>query len=265
MKVIILAAGKGTRMENENLPKVLIPLNGKPLIQHVLDTVMLSGIDQQPVVVTGYKGELVREVLKDYPVTFVDQFEQKGTAHAVAVCEASVSKEHDILVLYGDMPFISVQTLHRLKSRFEDSCATIALVTYKVPHFDVYEGAFQSFGRILRSADNVLLGIKEAKDATPLELLIREVNPAFFLFFGDWIWSNIKKVNTQNAQSEFYLTDLLDMAVRQEELVVSVEGENLHEALGVNTPDQLQVAHRVLDSLLLNEPQDISQPSAISI
>ncbi len=238
MRVIILAAGKGTRM-NMDLPKVLAPLAGRPMLHYVLDAVIDAQIDPKPIVVVGYQAEKVKEALVDYSVEYVEQAEQKGTGHAVALCERAVDPDDSIMVLHGDQPLISGATIGALADEHDDSGATMSLVTYTVPDFDVYGGAFHMCGRIVRDAAGEIAAIREYKDASEAERAIREINPAYYVFSGPWLWQNIKRIGTKNAQGEYYLTDLIGMAIADKQKVHTVTGTDLREAVGINTNEQL--------------------------
>ena len=244
MNILILAAGKGTRM-NQNLPKVLTPLSGKTFLEHVLDAVGDSKVQLVPHVVIGHESRQVKEKIKNRLVKFIEQDEQLGTGHAVHICRDHLDLSKPVLVLYGDHALIQPETIHRLRASFEKHRPVLSMVTYRVPDFSVYGGTFQKYGRILRDEDENMYAIREAKDATLEELSIREVNPAYFLFDGPWLWENLKNLGTSNAQSEYYLTDLVELAIEQGKMVDTVVGNDLTEAIGVNTPEQLAIAEKV--------------------
>jgi UDP-N-acetylglucosamine diphosphorylase/glucosamine-1-phosphate N-acetyltransferase len=244
MKVIILAAGKGTRMKS-NLPKVLTPFAGSTLIDHALDHVFDAGIDDKPIVVVGHEAGTVKKHLKSRNVEFVHQDQQLGTGHAVSVCEQTVDKNEPVMVLYGDHAMLQPDTIQRLAAAFEKSPNKIAITSYTVPHFDVFEGVFQRYGRIMRDEDENMYAIREAKDASPEELNLREVNPAYYVFDGPWLWENLKRLSKNNAQGEYYLTELLQMACKAGEAVETVFEDDLIQAIGVNTPEQLAFAEKI--------------------
>ncbi|MBI4121726.1 MAG: NTP transferase domain-containing protein [Parcubacteria group bacterium] len=248
MRIIILAAGKGTRM-NLGLPKVLAPLAGRTIIEHVIEHVLGAEVDAQPIVVVGHQAEKLREVLAAYPVQIVEQKEQLGTGHAVQVCRDEVDPKEDVMVLCGDHPLLSSATIGGLADEHEIGGATITLMNYTVPDFDVYGGAFNSFGRIARNTNGAIRAICEAKDATAEELKIKEINSAHYVFSGPWLWANIGHLEPKNALHEYYLTDLLTMAVAQGGHVAGVAGTDLREAVGVNTMKQLFLAEILMTSL----------------
>lgn len=239
MRVILLAGGKGSRMKVD-IPKVLVPLAGKTLIEYALDTVYQADIDPRPIVVVGHQAGRVKHRLAKYNLDYVHQKKQMGTGHAVMICEAFVDPADDILVLYGDHALIRPQTIRDLRHAFHESDGSvIAMVTYTVPDFEVFSGQFRSFGRILRDRTGNIVAIREAKDASAEELDIKEVNPAYYLFRGEWLWDNLKGLSSSNAQNEYYLTDLIEAAISQGQKVKTIAGSNLEEAIGVNTCEQL--------------------------
>lgn len=245
MYAIILAAGKGTRMQSD-LPKVLMPFSGATLIDHALKNLQDAELELDPLIVIGHEAEQVKNHLKDANASFVVQTEQLGTGHAVRVCKEHVDPSRPVLVLYGDHVLIRPETIQRLVSSHQKGKATITMVTYRVPHFDVMGGQFVNYGRILRDEDENMIAIREKRDCTEDELTIREVNPAFFLFDGPWLWNHLSQLTTDNDQSELYLTDLVEMAIDQGKLVDTILGEDLAEAIGVNTQEQLQYAEKLL-------------------
>ena len=182
---ILLAAGKGTRM-NSDLPKVLHPVAGKPMVWWVVQACKEAGV-QRCVVVVGYKGELVREALADEPcVSFVEQTEQLGTAHATRMAEPIFENTPtgDIFVLAGDGPLIRSKTLARLLEvhRRTGSAATLATSVIEDP---------TGYGRIVRDDQGNFQSIVEQKDATPQQLEVREVNPSYYCFNGELMFKTI--------------------------------------------------------------------------
>ncbi len=237
-KIVILAAGKGKRMQSED-PKVLAKLAGKHLIRHLLEEVeKVSG--EKPIVVVGYKAELVKKELGDACV-YVEQKEQLGTGHALSVTRVRVGNASQVMVLQGDMPFITAGTIKKLLEVHLDSRAKITAATCQVGDFNDWREAFISFGRVLRTGDNV--EIKEYRDANPLEKKIKEVNAGAYVFETGWLWENLGKIGNKNDQKEYYLTDLLKITSEEKEKITTVPIDP-REALGANTKEELEILER---------------------
>ena len=242
-KVIILAAGKGTRMNGE-IAKVLANVNGQPMIEYAL--IAVKNICK-PIVVVGFQGAEIEKQINDR-AEFVWQVEQLGTGHAVA-CAKDLLQSFDgaILVLYGDHPLITEQTIEKLFDLHEEKEATISLMTTVVPNFDDWREGFNGFGRILRDKNGEILGIRELKDCTDAEKEIREVNPGYYCFDSRWLWQNINKIQNKNNQKEYYLTDLIEIAVQEKEKIISLKID-ARECLGINTKEQLNFVEEILRS-----------------
>lgn len=242
---VILAAGKGTRM-NEGLaspiPKVMFMLNGKPIIDWSVRLTKDAGIERI-VLVVGYKKELIEEYFKDQ-VEYAEQVEQLGTGHAVAQAKLLLGNQTEaVIVFYGDNPLYKTETVRNLIAEFEQEKPTIAMVSV------IFEDPkFWAFGRILRDANNEVIGITEQKDCSSEQLEIKESNPGFYIFDAAWLWENIEKLNNNNAQGEYYLTDLIKMAKEQGKHIIAVPVSEESEALGINNPQQLAQAEQVLKS-----------------
>jgi bifunctional UDP-N-acetylglucosamine pyrophosphorylase/glucosamine-1-phosphate N-acetyltransferase len=243
-RIVILAAGKGRRMMSD-VPKVLHDLSGRPIISHLADSVLATGIDTSPVVVISKDGGAIREVLGN-TFTYVIQDEQLGTGHAVRCAEEVLKNTSDsIIVLYGDQPFVKPETIVRLKNLQESSNYPMAMMTVKVPDFDDWRANFYDFGRVVRDAEGNIIAIIEKKDATLEQLEIKEVNPSFFSFRADWLWEHLKMLGSDNAQKEYYLTDLVKQAIDGGEKIASCEID-AKETVGVNTPEQLEFAEKLI-------------------
>lgn len=247
MNIIILAAGHGTRMQHE-LPKPLVPLAGKPIISYLLENIKQSGLCDDPVIVVSPTNV---EVFKEHLGTgyrFALQDKQLGTGHAVRACESLLKDSHDpVMVLYGDHPWVSGATLRAVFDRLTSNGAVMTMATAIVPDFEDWRAAFTGFGRIVRDKNrhDYVAKIVEKKDASPEELEIKEVNPAYMCFKSDWLWSHLEKLNNKNAQEEYYLTDLVQMAVDEKETIYTVQIDP-QEALGINTQDQLQLCEELI-------------------
>ena len=226
-------------------PKVLVPLNGRPMIQHLLDAIKASGADQRPVLVVGHNADTLHSALGD-SYDYVYQKEQLGTGHAVQCAESLLAgKAENIIVLYGDHPFVGTETIANLQALHEREGCVLSMMTSIVEDFNDWRAPFADFGRIVRDAEGRIISIVEAKDATSAERELREVNPAFFAFKADWLWNNLKKLRNDNAKGEYYLTDLVRIAITGGECLASMRIDPL-ESIGVNTPEHLTLVHTVM-------------------
>ncbi len=233
MNVVILAAGQGKRMHS-NLPKVLHPLAGKPLARHVIDTAR-SLQPEKLVVVFGHGGEMVRSTLDAGDISWALQEPQLGTGHAVAQALPLISREGQTLVLYGDVPLTRASSLKRLLQAGHDG---LSILTVDLPNPTGY-------GRIVRDAAGNVQRIVEEKDATPQEKTIREVNTGIMAIptarLADWLG----RLSNDNAQGEYYLTDIVALAVAEGLPVCTAQADDEWEVLGVNSKVQLARLERV--------------------
>ena len=236
LSVVILAAGKGTRMYSD-LPKVLHPLAGKPMVQHVIDTALKLGA-QNVHLVYGHGGDLLKEKLSDQPLNWVLQAEQLGTGHAMQQAAPHFSDDEDVLMLYGDVPLISGETLQRLLAAKPQG--GIGLLTVKLSNPTGY-------GRIVRENDNVV-GIVEHKDATAEQHKINEINTGILVASGRDLKRWLGKLNNNNAQGEYYITDIIALAHQEGHRIEAVHPERLSEVEGVNNRLQLSALEREYQS-----------------
>lgn len=244
IQIIVLAAGKGSRMDTD-LPKALVLLKGKPLIKHLLEAIAKSGISQNPILVVGQKRELVMNELGP-TYRYAVQTEQLGTGHAVNSARQLAENQADhILVLYGDHPYVSAETIKNLAETHTQSDGVLTIATVNVPNFDDWRAGFFDFGRIIRNESGQIVKIIEKKDATDIEKQITEINPAYFCFKASWLWRHLSKIRNKNAQGEYYLTDLISIAQSQNHVINSIDIEP-REALGVNTAEQLAMLENEL-------------------
>lgn len=234
LEILILAAGKGTRMRS-SLPKVLHTLAGKPLLGHVVDTAHALGA-AQVCVVYGFGGEAVPQALTDDNLTFVLQAEQHGTGHAVKQALPHLSDDGVTLVLYGDVPLTQTRTLEPLVAAAR--AGRLGLLTVKLAHPDGY-------GRIVRDADGRVRRIVEHKDATPAELAIQEVNTGILAVATRFLRQWIAALKNDNAQGEYYLTDIIAMAVHDGIDVTTYQPASDWEVMGVNSKAQLAELERI--------------------
>ena len=235
LAVIILAAGKGTRMNSE-LPKVLHPINNQPMILNVIKTAYK--INAKPIItIVGYKHEMVKNALKNENVDFVLQKEQNGTGHAVMQC-VPILKDFtgDVLVLSGDVPFISSQTLELLIDTHSKSNSKATVLTCKLDNP-------YGYGRIIKNEDNTINKIIEHKDASDEELLENEINTGIYIFNTIELLKILPRINNNNKQKEYYLTDVINILLNDDELVFTEETESVNEIIGINTLEQLENAN----------------------
>lgn len=233
LSVVILAAGKGTRMYSD-LPKVLHPLAGKPMVQHVIDAATKLGAARVHLVY-GHGGNLLQEKLHHAPLNWVLQAEQLGTGHAMQQAAPHFADEEEVLMLYGDVPLISVATLQNLlRAKPEGG---IGLLTVKLTDPTGY-------GRIVRENGRVT-GIVEQKDATPAQQAIDEVNTGILVAKGADLKRWLAKLENNNAQGEYYLTDIIGLAHAEGRLIETVHPARLSEVEGVNNRLQLARLERV--------------------
>lgn len=238
--VVILAAGDGTRMQSD-VPKVMHKLDGKPLIAHVVEHVKESDCCRKPIIVVSPKHTLVQDYLGDQ-AEYVVQTEQLGTGHAAYAAKPLITAHaSDMLVLYGDMPNLSPESIQRLTERHTERSNTITMMTVTVPHFDGMYSPFEKYGRIIRDPEtgHIQKSI-EYKDATDTERAVKEVNPGYYCFDTSWFFDNYTRINNNNAQQEYYLPDLLALAIADKEKISSITIEP-KEAVGVNTQADLQL------------------------
>jgi bifunctional UDP-N-acetylglucosamine pyrophosphorylase/glucosamine-1-phosphate N-acetyltransferase len=238
-QIVILAAGKGTRM-NSDLPKTLVPVNGKPMIFYILETIFASGLDKEPIVVVSPDNvEIIKSALKDYPLRYALQKEQLGSGHALKSAKGLIKPgTKKIFVVYCDHPFLKPESLLAAAAVPVES---IIVMTTKLPDFSGWHQNFKHWGRFVRDAAGNILKIVEFKDASPEQRAITEVNPGFMVFSNDWLWENIEKISDNNAQKEYYLTTLPGVATAGGYQISSIPIEPL-EALGVNSQEELALA-----------------------
>lgn len=232
VSIVILAAGQGTRMKSA-LPKVLHTLAGKALLEHVINTASDLGVSS-PVVVYGHGGEQVCRALSHYQATWVEQKEQLGTGHALLEAMPSISGRH-LLVLYGDVPLISTDTLKELNAQVSD--ASMGLLTVQLDNPAGY-------GRIIRDANGNVERIVEHKDASADELRVHEVNTGILAVSTSHVRRWLNKLDNQNAQGEYYLTDIIAMAAEKGVKVKTVAPGAIEEVMGVNDRSQLAQLER---------------------
>ena len=232
LAVVILAAGKGTRMES-NLPKVLHEVGGKPMVSHVIQRAVELGAEKI-ISIIGYEHELVKETIAKEPTKFALQLEQLGTGHAVLQCASQLSDfDGSVLVLSGDVPLISFNTLKKLLETHDNSEFTATLLSAIVDDATGY-------GRVIRNLEGNLDKIVEHKDANEYELAVKEMNAGIYIFDCKRLFELLPQVGNNNAQREYYLPDVLSLILSQGGKVAIEKTNNITEIQGVNTIQQLK-------------------------
>jgi bifunctional UDP-N-acetylglucosamine pyrophosphorylase / glucosamine-1-phosphate N-acetyltransferase len=256
LNIVILAAGKGTRMYSDK-PKVLHALAGKPLVQHVLDCATALK-PQQICVVYGHGGEAVPQAMQQYAAKFVTQEPQLGTGHAVQQAMPQLNDEGNTLVLYGDVPLVQHSTLHQM----QQAGSGLVLLTVNLPNPTGY-------GRIVRDAQGDVQSIVEEKDATAEQREIREVNTGILLAPTKMLRGWLAKLQNNNSQGEYYLTDIVSMAVQQGIAVHTVQPAHEWEIHGINSKAQLAVLERTWQMVeaehLLAQGVTLADPARIDV
>lgn len=236
--VIVLAAGDGTRMKSD-LPKVMHPLHGTPMIGHVVSHIEDANVTEKPLIIVSAKHTLVQDYLKDR-AQYAVQLQQLGTGHAVRVAKDELEGKSDtVVVLYGDMPQLQPDSIKKLVDTHTASDAVITFGTTTVKDFFGPRAAFLSFGRIVRDTQGNLIKSVEYKDATDEEREIRELNTCVYCFSAKWLWNYIDELKNSNEQKEYYLPDLLELALLQKNRVQTVDLLP-EESIGINSQDDLQ-------------------------
>ena len=234
---IILAAGKGTRMKSKKY-KVLHEVAGKSMIEHVLNNVKQSGVNQI-VTIVGHGAESVKETLGNQSL-YSFQEEQLGTAHAVKMAEEHLAnKEGTTIVVCGDTPLITSETLQALIRHHESKQAQVTVLTASTfnPH---------GYGRIVRNSDQTLERIVEEKDASEAERLINEISSGIFAFDNQVLFEKLEQVNNDSAQGEYYLPDVVSLILNDGEKADIYNTQNFEEIMGVNDRVMLSQAEKAL-------------------
>ncbi len=227
MNIVILAAGKGTRMQS-TLPKVLMPLAGRALVIHVLDT-LKHFKKTKTILIVGYEQEKVREATRNYDVSYAEQLEQKGTGHAVQMTVPYLDQNlSETLILCGDVPLIKAETLDKLLKEHHQNKAQATILTTELLDAGTY-------GRIVRNADRSVQKIVEFKDASESEKKIKEINSGIYVYDTKLLIKALKDLKPTNAQKEYYLTDCIEILKNQGHKVAAYCTKDDREVAGVNT------------------------------
>jgi bifunctional UDP-N-acetylglucosamine pyrophosphorylase/glucosamine-1-phosphate N-acetyltransferase len=254
LTVVILAAGQGTRMKSD-LPKVLHTIGGRPLLAHVARDAQLLGAEKI-CIVYGHGGEQVQQAMGGHAVEWVHQAQQLGTGHAVEQAMPAIPDTHTVLLLYGDVPLITMDTLRRLVAASSGGALALLTTILEEP---------TGYGRILRDGAGKIQGIVEQKDATPEQLAIREINTGMMAVSAARLRGWLTRLENSNAQGEFYLTDIVAMAVADGVGVNTMGPEDNVEIEGINNKQQLAELERayqrrearrmMLEGLTLRDPE----------
>lgn len=236
LKAVILAAGKGTRMESD-LPKVIHTIDQKPMVEYVIDAVKEAGI-QQICLIVGYKAEEVKNAVTS-DVSYAYQEEQLGTGHAVKCAKDFIGEQGQVLVLCGDTPLITGKTLKSAMDYHTESQNKMTVISAMVEDPTGY-------GRIIRDENGNFVKNVEHKDATEEERKSREVNSGMYIFDAKDLQDALTKINNQNAQGEYYLPDTLEIIKKEGGKVGAYILEDSDEMAGVNTKVQLEEAAKIM-------------------
>lgn len=238
LAVVIMAAGKGTRMNNPDKAKVMFTVNGKPMVEHVVDLALQLDATRVVVVVGWQKDSVIEHLAERFGkrVECVEQNPQLGTGHAVMQAEPVLAGfDGDVLVLSGDVPLLTDETSRNLIDVHRSSKAKATVLTA------VLEDA-TGYGRILRNTDGTVEGIVEHKDADAEQQEIREINSGIYVFDAKLLFESLKHITPTNAQKEYYLTDVFHYFWRRQYKVSAVVANNPREIQGINTVAQLEAA-----------------------
>ena len=248
MSIIILAAGKGKRMNNPDIPKVMALLNDTPLLGYVLQSVKKLK-PESTVVVVGHHKDKVIDYLDDFSknnelsIETAHQSEQLGTGHAVQqTFEALKHFTGNLLILSGDVPLLTHSTLEKFIESHEQSMAAISVLTAIVP-------SAAGYGRIVRDDNNQFLKIVEHKDASDTEKSINEINSGVYCVQSELLFASLENVKNANAQGEYYLTDIVGILQQEGHHVSAMPCDDFREILGINTAEELHHASLIMKEL----------------
>ncbi|MDV6328530.1 bifunctional UDP-N-acetylglucosamine diphosphorylase/glucosamine-1-phosphate N-acetyltransferase GlmU [Idiomarina sp. Sol25] len=235
LRVVILAAGKGTRMRSE-LPKVLHKVANKPMVEHVIDTARSLKPDAINLIY-GHGGDQLKQAIAGDDLTWVEQREQLGTGHAVQQVIPHLKSSEKVIILYGDVPLLTESTLIKLVTASANTALGLLTMTLTEP---------TGYGRIVRNERRSVTGIVEQKDANAQQLAIKEVNTGIMIADSDKLKSWLEQLSNDNAQKEYYLTDIVAMAAREGVNIATAQPDNAQEVEGANNRQQLASLERAL-------------------
>lgn len=233
LRVVILAAGKGTRMRSD-LPKVLHKVANKPMVEHVIDTA--RSLKPEAInLIYGHGGEQLQKTIQGEDLTWVEQREQLGTGHAVQQVIPYLKDDEKVVILYGDVPLLTESTLIKLLTATQTTELGLLTMTLDDPN---------GYGRIVRNTDKQVTGIVEQKDANAGQLAIQEVNTGIMIADGAELKAWLENLSNDNAQKEYYLTDIVAMAAEQGVTIATAQPDATYEVEGANNRQQLAQLER---------------------
>ena len=238
LATVILAAGKGTRMKSD-LAKVLHPVCGEPMLWYVVELAQNLG-SEKTVVVTGHQAAIIKDAMKGQDLIYVYQAKQLGTAHAVLQADYALRGfDGDVLILCGDVPLLLPSTIKGLLENHRANSAAITVMTAILDDPG-------SYGRVVKNEDGDVLKIVEARDAGAEEKMIKEINTGIYCAENAFLFEAVRKIDNKNAQGEYYFTDIFEIARRENRKTGSFIVDDPPEAMGINTPDDLKAAERIM-------------------
>ncbi len=230
--IAIMAAGKGTRLKSRH-PKVLHEVGGKPLLAHVIAAALRVSKPEDVYVIIGHEADKVRAAVQNTGVQFVLQEPQRGTGHAIMCAEPALGEYDQVIVLSGDAPLITFETIVKLRDFHQQKKAAMTILSANLENPTGY-------GRLIRNGSNGnIKAVIEEKSATPAQRKIREINSGFYAFSSKPLFGNIKRLKTDNPHNEYYLTDMVSVLYKAKERVSAIKVENGSEILGSNTRAEL--------------------------
>ena len=235
LRVVILAAGKGTRMRSD-LPKVLHKVANKPMVEHVIDTARSLKPDAINLIY-GHGGDQLQQAIAGDDLTWVEQREQLGTGHAVQQVIPHLKSNEKVIILYGDVPLLTESTLIKLVTASANTSLGLLTMTLAEP---------TGYGRIVRNERRSVTGIVEQKDANAQQLAIDEVNTGIMIADSDKLKAWLEQLSNDNAQKEYYLTDIVEMAAQEGVNIATAQPDNAQEVEGANNRQQLASLERAL-------------------
>lgn len=247
LDVIILAAGKGNRM-NSDLPKPLYKIGNQTSIEKIIKNI--SAFTENPIIVIGHDSQKIVDTLGNKFI-YVIQEKQQGTGDAVSAVKKSLKNRKfakNTIVLLADMPFISQQTLENILKIHKQNNSIITIATITVPNFMENNELFSHYGRIIRDENNLIKEIIEEKDANENEKNIKETNVSYYCFNTDWLFKNIDLLENNNKSGEFYLTDMVKIAKNQNIPIYSYNIPDIKEGMGFNTQEQLLLIQKLAEN-----------------